>query len=201
LTLLTRSRHRRRFDVPYEAMSTSLRDQLLKAGLISKKQANDVERQIERQERPRSGKNRPPAGAVSPQVARGAPVAKAAQAKVAHDRELNRRQREKAENKARLAQAKQLVEQNRITAAASGEYFNFVDGPKIRRIAVDDAIRERLMRGDIAIVSFNGSYELVPRAVAERIAERDARLIAVTRTRAETCPPIPSMRVSTYPMI
>jgi len=169
-------------------MSTSLRDQLLKAGLISKKQANDVERQMERQERPRAAKNRQPAPAAPPGAARSAAVAKAADAKVAHDRELNRRQREKAENKARLAQVKQIVEQNRVVPAVSGDYYNFVDGPKIRRIAVDDAIRDRLMRDDIAIVYFNGQYELVPKAVVARIAERDARVIATATARPDKEP-------------
>jgi len=148
----------------------SLRDQLLKAGLINKKQANEAERQQQRQERQPAPKqrragasDRPPA----PQVAQGE--------KAARDQALNRQQNEKAEKKARLAQIKQLIGQNRLPTVENGEYYNFVDGSKVRRIVVDTSIRGRLCRGEIAIVRHEGRYDLVPTAIATRIRERDDR--------------------------
>jgi uncharacterized protein len=150
-------------------MSTSLRDQLLKAGLINKKQANEAERQQQRQERQPPPKHRP--AAVSPPrllAPQGAQVAKASR-----DQALNRQQHEKAEKKARLAQIKQLIEQNRLPTVENGAFYNFVDGSKIRRIAVDASIRDRLSRGEIAIVRHEGRYDLVPTPIATRIRERD----------------------------
>ena len=150
-------------------MSMSLRDQLLKAGLINKRQANEAERQQQRQERRPPPKNRSAAAAaerpLAAQVAQGA--------KAAHDQALNRQQHEKAERKSRLAQIQQLIDQNRLPTIEGDESYNFVDGSKVRRIAVNPSIRERLSRGEIAIVRHEGRYDLVPAAIATRIRERD----------------------------
>src|SRR5271166_1801905 len=91
-----------------QIMSTSLRDQMLKAGLINKKQANEAERQLQRQERqPSKHKSAVPhERPIAPQTAQAA--------KVARDHALNRQQQENAAKKARLAQVKQLIEQNHV---------------------------------------------------------------------------------------
>jgi uncharacterized protein YaiL (DUF2058 family) len=151
----------------------SLREQLLKAGLVNKKQANEAERQQqrqERQERQTAPKQRSPATVDRPPAPRGAQ-----DEKVARDQALNRQRHEKAEQKARLAQIKQLIEQNRLPVVEGGEFYNFVDGGKIRRIAVNASMRDRLLRGEIAIVRHEGRYDLVPTAIATRIRERDDR--------------------------
>lgn len=151
-------------------MSDSLRDQLLKAGLINKKQANEAERQALRKERqPPAGQKAPP-----PKVDAAAAALRAAQsAKVARDQALNRRQQEKAEKKARAAQIKQWVSEQRLAPVDEGEAYNFVDGPKIRRITVTPATRGRIGRRELAIVRHEGGYDVVPAALAARIRERD----------------------------
>jgi uncharacterized protein YaiL (DUF2058 family) len=151
-------------------MSDSLRDQLLKAGLINKKQANEAERQSLRKERrPSAGQNAPP-----PKVDAAAAALRAAQsAKVARDQALNRRQHEKAEKKARAAQIKQWVSEQRLAPVDEGEAYNFVDGPKIRRITVTPATRGQIGRRELAIVRHEGGYDVVPAALAARIRERD----------------------------
>lgn len=151
-------------------MSTSLRDQLLKAGLINKKQANEVERQQQRQERQGAGKQRTPPPAPPRQAAPQA-------AKVARDLALNRKQQEKADRKARLAQIKQLVEQNRLPSAEGDPPYNFVDGAKIRKLAVPAVHRDAVGRGEIVIVRHEGRYDLVPAAIAARIRERDEHAV------------------------
>lgn len=164
-------------------MSTSLRDQLLKAGLINKKQANEAERQLERQERqgPKRKQEAPPP--------RAQPQQKAQAEKAARDQALNRKQQEKAERKARFAQIRQLIEQNRLPPVATEEFYNFVDGNKIRRIAANAAIRERLQRSEIAIVGHGGRYDFIPSAIAARIRERDEHVFmtsGVASTSSET---------------
>lgn len=163
-------------------MSTSLRDQLLKAGLINKKQVTDAERELQRHDRQRQDR-----GAKAKQGDRAVvsqPVANAGaqRAKAARDQELNRQQRDKADKKARLAQIKQLVEQNRLAPIESAESYNFLDGSKIRRIAVDAAARGRLGRGELAIVRHGGGYDLVPATIAARIRERDATAVIPAAT-------------------
>jgi uncharacterized protein YaiL (DUF2058 family) len=150
-------------------MSMSLRDQLLKAGLVTAKQAKEAERQEQRQHLPKHKR-----AAASEQVV---PPRHVQSAKAVHDQALNRRQQEKAEKKARQAQIRQLIEQNRLPKLETEEFYNFVDGNKIRRIWADASTRERLGRGEIAIVRHDGRYDVVPAAIASRIRERDDRAV------------------------
>ena len=105
-------------------------------------------------------------------------AAKQAQlAKAVRDQELSRRQKEQADKKARHAQIEQLIEQNRLPRVETDERYNFVDGNKIRRIPADHVTRERLNRGEIAIVRRSAGYELVPAEIAARIRERDEHAV------------------------
>lgn len=147
-------------------MSMSLREQLLKAGLVTEKQARQAERQAHQPPKQKQGKKAPPREPT--------PAAKQAQAaKAARDQELNRRQQEKAAAKARSAQLKQLVEQHRVPRVESDDYYNFVVEGKIRRIPVDAPLREKLVRGELAIVRCDHQYDLVPASALARIRERD----------------------------
>jgi uncharacterized protein len=165
------------------AMSTSLRDQLLKAGLINKKQANEAERQLERRER--QGPKRKQEAPREP----APPPLKAQAEKVARDQALNRKQQEKAERKARFAQIKQLIEQNRLPPVEGEEFYNFVEGNKIRRIAANASIRDRLHRSEIAIVFHGGRYDFVPAAIAARIRERDEHVFITSGVVASSTEP------------
>ncbi len=158
-----------------------MRDQLLKAGLINKKQANEVERQQQRQERQPRPKQPSARGAERNLAPQRAQVTK-----VARDQALNRQQRDKAEKKALLAQIKQLIEQNRLPTPQGDEYYSFVDGSKVRRLAVDASIRASLSRGELAIVHHDARYDLVPAAIAARIRERDERAVVAIRAAKES---------------
>ena len=164
-------------------MSTSLRDQLLKVGLINQQQANAAERQQQRQER-RPPKQKPAAGVPRPPAVPAAPAAK-----VARDQALNRRQQEKAEHKARLAQIKQWIDQNALPPIEGEEFYHFVDGAKIRRIPANAAVRERFQRGELAIVRHAGRYHLVPAAIGARIRERDAHAFVTSGALKDEAPP------------
>jgi uncharacterized protein len=155
-------------------MSMSLRDQLLQAGLGNKKQSKEAERQVQQQQRERQ--NLPKAKRALPSGAQLA-AQQAQSAKAARDQELNRQSIQQAEKKARRAQIAQLIEQNRLPRTETDERYNFVDGNKVRYIPADHSVRERLRRGEIAIVRRAGGYELVPAETAARIRERDDRAV------------------------
>jgi len=148
-------------------MSSSLRDQLIAAGLVSERQAKQASQEQARQFKAR----RPPDNAAKLAAER------AQAAKAARDQELARRQQEKAERKARRAQVNQMVEQVALPRIESDDYFAFVDGTTIRRIAVNAQLREQLTRGDLAIARFRGSYALVPVEAVARIRERDEHAV------------------------
>jgi uncharacterized protein YaiL (DUF2058 family) len=155
----------------------SLREQLLAAGLGTRKQAKQAEHQQRQQARNQQ--------AAQEAAKKREERAAAAAAKAARDRELNRQQQERAEKKARWAQIRQLIEENRIAKPESDDYFNFIDREKVRRIPVDAALRERLIRGEVMIVRCEGRYDLVPPEIAAKIGEREPRAVVSLEPRAE----------------
>jgi uncharacterized protein len=148
-------------------MSLSLREQLLKAGLVSEKQAKQAERQTSQQAHQRKKGSAP-----DPTPKQKAAAQQAAAAKIARDLELNRKQQAKAERRARAAQVRQLVEQLRVPRPESDDYYNFVDGGRVRRLQITPELRARLVAGTLAIVRYDGRYDLVPTDAVDRIRER-----------------------------
>lgn len=150
-------------------MSLSLREQLLAAGLGTKKQAKRAEQEARQQ------RHKDKAGAIAAERRRAAEKAQAA--KAARDLELNRQRQIAAERKERAAQIKQLIEQHRLPKLETDEYFNFIHKQKVRRICVDEALRARIMSGEVVLVRCEGKYEMVTADIAAKIRERDERAI------------------------
>jgi hypothetical protein len=157
-------------------MSMSLRDQLIQAGLGTKKQVKETGKG----QRPRSRHQPEPLSAEK----RAANQAQAA--KNARDQELNRKQQEKAAAKARRAQVKQLIEQHRLPQVVSEQYFNFADGTRLARLAVTPQLRDQLISGKAVVVRYEGHYAVVPESAVERIRERDEHAIVPYVAAAET---------------
>jgi len=160
-------------------MSMSLRDQLLKAGLVNEKQAKQADRQKNKQQRMERK------GQVEKDDTQRQAALKAQEEKASRDRELNRQQQEKADQKARTAQVKQLIERSRLPKIKGEDYYNFVDDKKVKRIVVNGMLREKLSRGSLAIVRHEGGYEMIPREAALKIQERDPKRIILLNTPTE----------------
>lgn len=160
-------------------MGLSLRDQLLNAGLVNEKQAKQASKQKQKQERLERK------GQVDKDDSLREAALKAHAEKVERDRELNRQQQEKAEQKARVAQIKQLIESSRLPKLSGDDFYNFVDGKKVKRIAVNSMLRDKLSRGSLAIVRHAGGYEMIPRDAALKIQERDKQRIVLLNTPTE----------------
>jgi uncharacterized protein len=156
-------------------MSMSLRDQLIQAGLGTKKQA----KQPTPPPKKAPSRHQPPS--ISPEKIA---AMKAQAAKNARDQELNRKQQEKAAAKARRAEVKQLIEQHRLPPVVSEEYFNFADGTRLARLAVTPALREQLIKGTVAIVRYEGHYAVVPEAAVPKIRERDEHSVVAQESAA-----------------
>ncbi|WP_313305520.1 DUF2058 domain-containing protein [Stutzerimonas balearica] len=160
-------------------MSLSLRDQLLKAGLVNEKQAKQATKQQQKQQRLEKK------GQVEKDNSQREAALKAQAEKQARDQELNRQQQEKAEQKARAAQVKQLIERSRLPKLTTDDYYNFVDDKKVKRISVNNLMRDKLSSGSLAIVRHGGGYEIIPREAALKIQERDPRRVVLLNTRTE----------------
>lgn len=148
-------------------MAGSLKEQLLKAGLVTTKQVKQAQHQ---QRKTKGPKNDPQAGAA---------LRQAQAEKTQRDRELNRRRQEEAERKAIAAQIRQLIEDNRLENVDGEVVYNFVDGAKVRRLHVNAAAHAQLVRGTLHIAKLHGRHYLVNAETAEKIRQRDpARVIA-----------------------
>lgn len=165
-------------------MSSTLREQLLKAGLVTEKQVKAAEQKQPGAPRPKQQSRHKPPPPPSPEKIA---AEKAAAAKAARDAQLNKQRREAAEAKARAMEIKQLIEQHKLPKKLDSEdRFNFVAGKKLRFILVDPAMREGINKGTLCIVRYDGKSEVVPAEIANRIRERDERAVVKLSDSAPT---------------
>jgi uncharacterized protein YaiL (DUF2058 family) len=149
----------------------SLRDQLLKVGLVDEKQIKKASRDKRKQDKQRrKGKTETSKHDTSPPQP-------ALAKKIERDRALNRQLQAQAEGKAVAAQIKQLIETNRLPKDEGDVPFNFADNNKIKRIYISEAVRKQLSLGTLAIVRLDGRYELVPSTIVEKIRVRDKKCV------------------------
>ena len=149
----------------------SLQEQLLKAGLVDKNRANKAKK--DNQKKSKVARN---AGAKA--VNRGDTKAQKEQAKrVERDRELNRKKQKQAEQKAVFAQIKQLIDLNKLDRGQGEIAYSFVYKNRVMKLYVTEDIKQQLSQGRLAIVRLvlksERLFEVVPAAVAEKIAQRD----------------------------
>ena len=154
-------------------MTRSLRDELLKAGLVTGEQAARAERGGRPPPKPTRG------GAAGDRAAKRPPKRRPRNPSKRHlpgpapggcaspdteeerIRQLNLEIRSLLETKAEKAEAE------------TGAPFHFTRGDRIKRIYVSGDQRRRLSDGELALVGFGGRHHLVPRPAGERI--RDLR--------------------------
>lgn len=160
-------------------MGLSLRDQLLKAGLVNEKQAKQAGKQKQKQERLEKK------GQIEKDDSQRQAALKAQAEKQAKDQALNREVQEKADRKARIAQVKELIERTRLPKLTTDDFYNFVDEKKVKRIAVNALMRSKLSGGSLAVVRHGGGYEVVPRDSAMKIQERDPSRVVLLNEPTE----------------
>ena len=154
-------------------MGISLQDQLLKAGLVDKKKANQVRKEKKKQTKCAQKGH----GKVTDEAKQSAKAAQKAQAE--RDRQLNLQRKAEADKRALQAQIRQLIEINQISTDEGEVAYSFTDGSKIKKIYVTDKIQLQLSKGQVAIARFGDGYALVPNGVADKIKQRDEAVIIV----------------------
>lgn len=152
-------------------MGNSLQDQLFKAGLASKKQSV-------RAKKAKNTKEKQQRKGVEVVDEAAELVAKADAEKREKDQQLNKQRDATAHAKAIKAQIVELVSLNKISERGNTEFRYNHDG-KIKTLALQDDTRDLLVKGVLTIVSVNQQHDIVPKAVAAKIAERDADAIVL----------------------
>ena len=153
-------------------MGNPLADQLLKAGLVTKKQVQKAQQDKHRKnkQQPKKAKN---ARTVDEAQLR---VQRAAEEKAQRDRELNRKKQEQARQKAVSIEIDQLISGNCLERDESCDIaYNFEHNKKVRHIYVNKEMKQGIIQGKLGIARIEGRYELVPKAVVEKIRQRNAK--------------------------
>lgn len=156
------------------AKGNPLQQQLLKAGLVKKSKVSEVARQ---QQKAREGKAPPTDREIQLEAER------ARQEKAGRDRALEAERRARARTIELRAQARQIIADKKVAPRGDSEYRFSADGA-IRTLLVDEELRKQLSSGALVIASVDGRYELLPRAAAEKVRERDAGMIVVDHGEA-----------------
>lgn len=158
----------------------SLQDQFLKAGLVSQKKIKQAH-----QEKSKQKKDERRTGTQAVDETRLAAL-EARRQNAERSRELNAERDAAAQQKAIMAQIAQMVEQSRQSKGKGDIPYNFTHGNKIKRLLVSAAVQADLIAGRLVIVCQGEAVDLVPRVVADKIAERDASLVVrVNKTSTE----------------
>ncbi|MCB2386676.1 DUF2058 domain-containing protein [Thalassolituus alkanivorans] len=165
-------------------MAKSLQEQLLAAGLIDKQKAKKAAKELKKQDHlQRTGQDN--------QIDEAKAKADAARKeKAERDRELNQKKEQEAQQKAIAAQVRQLVTTNAIKSEYADIKYQFVDGKKVKSIYVDQAIWDRLSRGQLAVIALDlpgeKKYEVLPLQIAEKIRQRkDNHFIYIAESTAD----------------
>jgi uncharacterized protein YaiL (DUF2058 family) len=148
-------------------MASSLQDQLLKTGLADSKKARKLAK--EKRKEANLAKHAGEEFVDENKLAARQALAE----KVQRDRELNEALNSKAQRKAINAQIKQLVEVNKLEKGRGDVAFNFTDGKNVKSLYVTTLEQKQLSAGVLSIVKQGDQYEILPRPVADKIAERD----------------------------
>lgn len=158
----------------------SFQDQLLKAGLVNKKKVIQVN-----QEKTKQKKVERRTGTQSIDETRLA-VIETQRKEAERARELNAQRNAVATQKAIAAQIVQMVQQNRQSKGVGDIAYNFTHDNKIKRLYVSAEVQAHLVAGHLVIVCQGSTVELVPKVIADKIAERDPSLVVeVNKTRSE----------------
>ena len=143
----------------------TLQEQLLKAGLVTSKKMDKVQRTAKKSR-------------LQAREAREA-VEENKKAQIERDRQLSEQHKQAVLAKEYKAQVKQLIEMNRIIVAKGEIGFNFTDNNLIKKIMVDKPVQTQLINGRLAIArlmaenSDEPHYAIIPASVADKIAQRD----------------------------
>jgi hypothetical protein len=151
------------------AKANPLQEQLLKAGLVKKSKVAEVARE---QIKARHGKAPPAPSEIQLEAER------VRAEKAERDRALAAERKAQAHAAELRAQARQIIEDRKVPRSGDSEYRFTADGA-IRTLLIDADLRKKLASGALVIARLDERYELLPRAAADKVRERDAGMIVL----------------------
>ena len=157
-------------------MSNPFQDQLLKAGLVTKKQVQKVKQDKNRKRKQQQQHSKKEKVVDEAKLK----VQQAVEEKTRRDRELNRKKEDQARQKAISIEINQLITDNCLVRDESCDIvYNFEHNKKIKRIYVDAEMKQKIVQGKLGMARIEGRYELVAKSIAERIQQRNDKRIVI----------------------
>jgi uncharacterized protein len=155
-------------------MNNPFQEQLLKAGIVNKQQVQKAKQ--DKNKKKKQTRNKKEAAVDENKIK----VQKAAEEKAEFDRELNRKKEESARKKAISTEINQLITSNCIKRDESCEIiYNFEHNNKVKRIYINEEMKQQVVKGKFGIARIEGRYELVPLDIAEKIQQRNEKRIVI----------------------
>ena len=91
-----------------------------------------------------------------------------------------RKKQEQARQKATSIEINQLITGHCLARDENFDIaYNFEHNKKIKRIYVDDSIKQQLIQGKLGIARIEGRYEIVPADIADKIQQRNAKRVVI----------------------
>jgi len=151
----------------------SMRDQLLKAGLVDADKVKKTESEKRKKGHKLKKDKHLAASEAQRQAAEHERLAREAEAKRERDRELNRQREAEKRERERAATVRQMLKDHGHRPGEGEALYNFVEERWIRSLRTSDAEHRQLSRGQLAIVKGERNFEylLMARASAEKLAE------------------------------
>ena len=161
-------------------MNNPFQEQLLKAGLVNKKQvqkANQEKTKKHKQQRNKKDK------VVNEHQIK---AQKLAQEKADRDRALNKKKDEQAKQKAVSAEINQLITNNLLPRDEHCEIvYNFEHRKKIHRLYINEEMKQKIIQGKVGIARIDGRYELIPDVIAEKVKQRNEKRVVLLEKELE----------------
>ena len=155
-------------------MGNPFQEQLLKAGLVSKKQVHKAKQEKNQQKKQQRSKKG------NPVDENKIKTQQLADEKNQRDRDLNKKKLDQARHKAITAEINQLITDNCISRDESCDIsYNFEHNKAVKRVMVNADLKQQIVQGRIGIARIDGRYELVTKTVAEKIQQRNAKRVVI----------------------
>ena len=169
-------------------MGNSLRDELLKAGLVSEERLEKPRPPKRRKTGPGKKRKTPPAPSEAPATVSRHVLRENQRRTARFVRDATLGGGSVAENarKALRRKIEALVDKERLNDAQADVAYHFVKGKRIKRIYVTQAQREQLGSGAIVVAALDGNHHLMTQSAAGQLVALAPHAVICSGTSSET---------------
>ncbi len=160
---------------------SSLKEQLLKAGLVTKQDTQKKPKhKAPAKPKKQPQKKRKKLNDITLRTQR------AMLNKAKKDKKLNEQRKAEEQTKQLATQVKKIVDGNKLDRSEAKVAYHFTFKKKVKSVLVTEQQQTQLSNNTIAIISLqNELFEIVPKAIAEKIAEQAPNCVIQNNTNPE----------------